>query len=86
MQFSMYFYQCIYQIECLRCQVLSREGLYEWDMLAIKIFFFIKCICQNIVFAFYNKQTSVTCTILNKFLSHVQSIKKRKEKRYRVYA
>ena len=33
----MYFYQCVYQIECLRCQVPSREGLYEWDMLPIKI-------------------------------------------------
>ena len=25
------------QRECLRCQVPSREGLYEWDMLPIKI-------------------------------------------------
>ena len=34
---AMYFYQCVYQIECLWCQVPSREGLYEWDMLPIKI-------------------------------------------------
>ena len=34
---AVYFYQCDYQIECLRCQVLSQEGLYEWDMLVIKI-------------------------------------------------
>ena len=34
---AVYFYQCVYQIECLRCQVPSREGLYEWHMLAIKI-------------------------------------------------
>ena len=36
--FNYYFYQCVYQIECLRCQVPSREGLYEWDMLAINIY------------------------------------------------
>ena len=34
---AVYFYKCVYQKECLRCQVLSRKGLYEWDMLAIKI-------------------------------------------------
>ena len=34
---AVYFYQCVYQKLCLRCQVLSREGLYEWDMLPIKI-------------------------------------------------
>ena len=34
---AVYFYQCVYQIECLQCKVPSREGLYEWDMLAIKI-------------------------------------------------
>ena len=33
----MYFYQCVYQKLCLRCQVPRREGLYEWDMLPIKI-------------------------------------------------
>ena len=33
----MYFYQCVYQKLCLRFQVPSREGLYEWDMLPIKI-------------------------------------------------
>ena len=34
---AVYFYQCVYQKLCLRCQVPSREGLYEWDMLPIKI-------------------------------------------------
>ena len=34
----MYFYQCVYQKLCLRYQVPSWEGLYEWDMLPIKIF------------------------------------------------
>ena len=34
---AVYFYQCVYQIECLQCQVPSREGLYEWDMLPTKI-------------------------------------------------
>ena len=36
---AVYFYKCIYQKECLWCQVPSQEGLYEWDMLAIKFFF-----------------------------------------------
>ena len=36
---AVYFYQCVYQIECLRCQVPSREGLYEWDMLPILLLF-----------------------------------------------
>ena len=35
---AVYFYQCVYQKLCLRCQVPSREGLYEWDMLPIKSF------------------------------------------------
>ena len=35
---AVYFYQYVYQKLCLRCQVPSREGLYEWDMLPIKIF------------------------------------------------
>ena len=34
---AVYFYQCVYQKLCLRCQVPSREGFYEWDMLPIKI-------------------------------------------------
>ena len=34
---AVYFYQCVYQKLCLRCQVPSREGLYEWDILPIKI-------------------------------------------------
>ena len=34
---AVYFYQCVYQKLCLRCQVPSPEGLYEWDMLPIKI-------------------------------------------------
>ena len=34
---AVYFYQCVYHIGCLWCQVSSREGLYEWDMLAINI-------------------------------------------------
>ena len=34
---AVYFCQCVYQKLCLRCQVLSWEGLYEWDMLPIKI-------------------------------------------------
>ena len=34
---AVYFYQCVYQKLCLRCLVPSREGLYEWDMLPIKI-------------------------------------------------
>ena len=33
--FAVYFYKCVYQKECLRCQVPSWEGLYELDMLAI---------------------------------------------------
>ena len=35
---AVYFFQRVYQKLCLRCQVPSREGMYEWDMLAIKIF------------------------------------------------
>ena len=34
---AVYFYKCVYQKEFLRCQVPSRDGLCEWDMLAIKI-------------------------------------------------
>ena len=34
---AVYFYLCVYQIECLRCKVPSWEGLYEWDMQPIKI-------------------------------------------------
>ena len=33
---AVYFCQCVYQVECLQCQVPSREGLNEWDMLPIK--------------------------------------------------
>ena len=36
---AVYFYKCVYQKECLQCQVPSREGMCEWYMLAIKIFF-----------------------------------------------
>ena len=34
---AVYFYQCVYQKESLQCQVPSREGLYELDVLTIKI-------------------------------------------------
>ena len=31
---AVYFYKC--QNECLQCEVPSREGLYEWDLIPIK--------------------------------------------------
>ena len=37
---AVHFYKCVYQKEYIQCQVPSREGLYEWDMLAIRFLVF----------------------------------------------
>ena len=51
---SVFFYKCVNQTEYLQCQVPSRKGLYEWDMLAIKI----------------QKKKGAWCNSLNRFIIH----------------
>ena len=62
---AVYFYKCAYQKECLQCQVPSREGLYEWDMLAIKTFFLNKKNVFRKLKQYFNKITNKATRLSN---------------------